>query len=250
MSFFAIFKKNFISKGGPEDAPIPKSLEGEIGYKFKNKALLREALTHPSIDHRISNERHNQRLEFLGDSVLGCIIAKWLFLKYPDVTEGDLSRKKSLLAHGKHLAELGKHISLHQYLMVGKSEKMSSGNFRPSVLEDAFEALIGAIYLDSDYRSVERIVLQWEETFCKTIENQSMGFNPKGQLQEFLQSLPDNPPISYRMIKQHGPDHRKKFEVEVLIASKKISTGKGNSKKKAEEVAAQSALLLLQQAKK
>ena len=229
---------------------MPKGLEEVIGYEFKNKALLREALTHPSIDHRVTNERHNQRLEFLGDSVLGCIIAKWLFLTFPDVTEGDLSRKKSLLAHGKHLAELGKHISLHQYLMVGKSEKMSSGNFRPSVLEDAFEALIGAIYLDSNYQSVERIVLQWEDTFCKTIDNESMSFNPKGQLQEYLQSLPDNPPISYRMVKQHGPDHRKQFEVEVLVASKKISTGRGNSKKKAEEVAAQSALLLLQQTKK
>ena len=129
MSFFAIFKKNFIGQLGTEGAPIPKGVEREIGYKFKNKALLREALTHPSLDCRISNERHNQRLEFLGDSVLGCIIAKWLFLKFPDVAEGDLSRKKSLLAHGKHLAELGKHISLHQYLMVGKSEKMKHAGY-------------------------------------------------------------------------------------------------------------------------
>ena len=247
MNIFGILGKKLNPKHFEQSFIGAQGLEEKIGYSFVNKDLLKEALTHPSLDHRVTNERHNQRLEFLGDSVLGCILAKWLFQKFPGVTEGDLSRKKSLLAHGKQLAVLGENLAIQKYLMVGKSEKMNSGNIRPSVLEDAFEALIGAIYLDSNYQKVEEIVMQWEDSFCKTLEDKSLSFNPKGQLQEFLQSLPGNPKISYRTVRQTGPDHCKEFEVEVIIGSKKISTGKGKSKKTAEEDAAQSALLSVQE---
>jgi len=249
MNIFGILGKKINPNRFKQSVNGAKELEEKIGYIFLNKDLLREALTHPSLDHRVTNERHNQRLEFLGDSVLGCIFAKWLFQKFPGVTEGDLSRKKSLLANGKQLAALGENLTIQKYLMVGKSENMNSGNFRPSVLEDAFEALIGAIYLDSNYQKVEKVVMQWEDSFCKTLEDKSQSFNPKGQLQEFLQSLPDNPQISYRLVGQTGPDHRKEFEVQVIVGSKKISTGKGKSKKTAEEDAARSALLAIQQIK-
>lgn len=220
-------------------------LQGQIGYRFQNLGLLREALTHPSFDSRKTMHRHNQRLEFLGDSVVGCILAKWLFEKFPDLPEGELSQKKSLLARGHSLAAIARQISLQDYLIIGKSEKLSRGNLRQAVLEDAFEALIGAIYLDSDYPTVERIMLKWENLFLATLKNSSADFNPKGKLQEFLQSQSNTPRVSYHLIGQSGPDHKKEFQVEIRINGEVISRGSGPSKKKAEEVAAKAALDIL-----
>ena len=220
-------------------------LQKQIGYKFKQPNLLQEALTHPSFTSQKSKNRNNQRLEFLGDSVVGCILAKWLFEKFPDLPEGELSQKKSLLARGHSLAAIARQISLQDYLIIGKSEKLSRGNLRQAVLEDAFEALIGAIYLDSDYPTVERIMLKWENLFLATLKNSSADFNPKGKLQEFLQSQSNTPRVSYHLIGQSGPDHKKEFQVEIRINGEVISRGSGPSKKKAEEVAAKAALDIL-----
>ena len=217
-------------------------LEEKIGYHFRNNSLLEEALTHPSLDTRKTGLRNNQRLEFLGDSVVGCVLAKWLFRKFPDLSEGELSRKKSLLARGRNLAQIARKLNLQNHLIVGKSESKSSGNLRQAVLEDALEALIGAIYLDSNYSTTERIILKWEEAFQSTLKEEANSFNPKGKLQEFLQSQPDNPKITYKVIKQSGPDHKKQFMVEVIIGGTSVSTGSGKSKKLAEEQAALSAV--------
>ncbi|MEL0099694.1 MAG: ribonuclease III [Opitutae bacterium] len=230
--------------------PSPKDgefsvLENQVGYHFKQVSLLREALTHPSFDSRKSRLRNNQRLEFLGDSVVGCILAKWLFHRFPDLPEGDLSRKKSLLARGHNLAVVARKINLQDHLIIGKSERLSKGNLRQSVLEDAFEALIGAIYLDSDYATTERVMLKWESLFLSTLKDKNSDFNPKGKLQEFLQAQPESPKVSYHLIKQSGPDHRKEFKVELRINGTPISTGLGQSKKKAEEEAAQAAIKAL-----
>ncbi len=226
------------------------TLQKQIGYKFKQPNLLQEALTHPSFTSQKSKNRNNQRLEFLGDSVVGCILAKWLFKEFPDLPEGDLSRKKSLLARGNNLAAIAHKINLHEHLIIGKSEEISQGNLRQSVLEDAFEALMGAIYLDSDYQSVEAVMLKWENFFRATLKDKSSSFNPKGKLQEFLQSQPHNPKVSYHLIKQSGPDHKKKFQVEVRINGQALSTGTGHSKKTAEEQAARAALDMLSPVKK
>jgi ribonuclease-3 len=240
-SLRSAIKPGIPTKKGGEFA----QLEARIGYHFKEVSLLREALTHPSFDLRTTRLRNNQRLEFLGDSVIGCILAKWLFHKFPEIPEGDLSRKKSLLARGHNLAAVAREIELQEHLIIGKSERMSKGNLRQSVLEDAFEALIGAIYLDSDYDTVERILLKWEGFFLSTLKNKSSGFNPKGKLQEFCQSQADSPRVSYHLINQSGPDHRKTFEVEVRINGNPVSIGTGKSKKKAEEEAAQAAIKAL-----
>ena len=217
-------------------------LEEKIGYHFKNNSLLKESLTHPSLDTRKTGLRNNQRLEFLGDSVVGCVLAKWLFQKFPDLSEGELSRKKSLLARGKTLAQIARTLNLQNHLIVGKSESKSSGYLRQAVLEDALEALIGAIYLDSNYSTTERIILKWEEDFQSTLKEEANNFNPKGKLQEFLQSQPDTPIVAYQVIKQSGPDHNKQFKVEVTINGNPVSTGSGKSKKMAEEQAALSAM--------
>ena len=222
------------------DSFIP--LENALGYSFRNKELLREALTHPSFDTRKKDHRHNQRLEFLGDSLVGCVLANWLFQKYPEKTEGELSRFKSMLARGDNLATVARKINLNEYLIIGKSERQSKGNLRQSVLEDAFEALIGAIYLDSDYFTIEKVMLQWEPVFIEAIEQKSSSFNPKGQLQEYLQSKSKNPKISYHLIKQSGPDHQREFLIEIQADGQTIAEGLGKSKKNAEEKAAKVAL--------
>ena len=222
-------------------------LEKKIGYHFKNYNLLKEALTHPSLDTRKTGLRNNQRLEFLGDSVIGVVLAKWLFQKFPDLSEGELSRKKSLLARGKNLAQIALRLNLQEHLIVGKSESKNNGHLRQAVLEDALEALLGAIYLDSNYSTTERIILKWEKAFQSTLKDEANNFNPKGKLQELMQSQPDNPRVSYKVINQTGPDHRKQFKVEVIINGKPVSTGSGKSKKMAEEEAALSAVKKLQQ---
>jgi ribonuclease-3 len=220
-------------------------LEQIVGYKFNDRSLLLEALTHPSFDTSKSGNRNNQRMEFLGDSILGCVLANWLFKQFPDLTEGELSKRKSLLARGYNLATVARKINLQDYLIIGKSEQISKGNLRQSVLEDAFEALIGAIFLDSDYLTAEKAILRWQDLFISAIRDTGSEFNPKGKLQEFLQSQPDCPKVSYRLVKQSGPDHQKRFQIEVRVNGETISTGEGPSKKKAEEQAAESALKML-----
>jgi ribonuclease-3 len=220
-------------------------LEQIVGYKFKDRSLLVEALTHPSFDTSKSGNRNNQRMEFLGDSVLGCVLANWLFKQFPDLPEGELSKRKSLLARGYNLAAIARRINLQDFLIIGKSEQISKGNLRQSVLEDAFEALIGAIFLDSDYLTAEKVILKWQELFISAIRDTSSEFNPKGKLQEFFQSQQDCPKVSYHLVKQTGPDHQKRFQIEVRVNGESISTGEGPSKKKAEEQAAKSAIEML-----
>lgn len=224
-------------------------LEQTIGYEFKNPDLLIEALTHPSFDTSKSGSRNNQRMEFLGDSVLGCVLANWLFKTFPDLPEGELSKRKSLLARGVNLAVIARKINLQDYLIIGKSERISKGNLRQSVLEDAFEALIGAIFLDSDYLTAEKAILNWQDLFIAAIKDTGSDFNPKGKLQELLQSQLDCPKVSYHLMKQSGPDHQKKFQIEVRVNGETIATGEGPSKKMAEEQAAKSALKIISPSK-
>ena len=206
------------------------SLESTLGYSFRNKGLLREALTHPSFDTRKKDHRHNQRLEFLGDSLVGCVLANWLFQKFPEKTEGELSRFKSLLARGHNLATVARKINLNEYLIIGKSERQSKGNFRQSVLEDAFEALIGAIYLDSDYFTIEKVMLQWEPIFIEALEEKSSNFNPKGQLQEYLQSKSKSQ--NFLSCNQTiGSGSPEEFFIEIHVDGQPIAEGHGKSKK-------------------
>jgi ribonuclease-3 len=242
MSLFKVFRSALSKPSHLSFSKDCHGLETTIGYQFSDPSLLREALTHPSFDSRKSGCRHNQRLEFLGDSVVGCVLAKWLYKRFPDAKEGELSRKKSLLVRGNSLSSIARAINLQEFLILGKSEHISHGNLRPSVLEDAFEALIGAIYLDSDYPTVERTMQQWENLFLSTLKEKSTQFNPKGKLQEVLQSRPSPFQLSYQLVKQTGPDHKKTFHVDLRINGNVFSSGSGKSKKKAEEQAALAAL--------
>src|SRR5688500_6316101 len=165
-------------------------LEERIQYKFRNSLLLAEALTHPSLGHE--TQRHhfdNQRLEFLGDAVLQLIFTEFLFDQYPDFTEGHLTKLRAQLVSREGLKMLALEIDLGKYLMMGRGEEASGGRERSSALADAYEALIGAMYLDSDYVTVRRIVLTEARSFLEGLQVETVETNPKGRLQEILQSI-------------------------------------------------------------
>lgn len=220
-----------------------KDLEMKIGYKFNNKDYLMEALTHSSF----ANERHknlncNERLEFLGDAVLSIISADFLFHKYPDMPEGQLSKLRSSLVCTHSLSKFAREIHLGDYLFLGKGETNTGGADRPSILENAFEALIAAIYLDGGMKCAEQFVLSF---LTKAVENHDVSFKDyKTILQEIIQQNPSEN-VNYVLVGESGPDHDKVFEVEVHLNSNVIGKGKGKSKKSAEQAAAKEALDLM-----
>lgn len=220
-----------------------KDLEMKIGYKFNNKDYLMEALTHSSF----ANERHknlncNERLEFLGDAVLSIISADFLFHKYPDMPEGQLSKLRSSLVCTDSLSKFAREIHLGDYLFLGKGETNTGGADRPSILENAFEALIAAIYLDGGKKCAEQFVLSF---LTKAVENHDVSFKDyKTMLQEIVQQNPSEN-VNYILVGESGPDHDKVFEVEVHLNSNVIGKGKGKSKKSAEQAAAKEALDLM-----
>lgn len=220
-----------------------KDLEMKIGYKFNNKDYLMEALTHSSF----ANERHknlncNERLEFLGDAVLSIISADFLFHQYPDMPEGQLSKLRSSLVCTDSLSKFAREIHLGDYLFLGKGETNTGGADRPSILENAFEALIAAIYLDGGMKCAEQFVLSF---LTKAVENHDVSFKDyKTMLQEIIQQNPSEN-VNYILVGESGPDHDKVFEVEVHLNSNVIGKGKGKSKKSAEQAAAKEALDLM-----
>ncbi len=220
-----------------------KNLESEIGYKFNNKEYLMEALTHSSF----ANERHknikcNERMEFLGDAVLSIISAEFLYEKYPDMPEGELSKLRSSLVCTDSLSGFARQISLGSYLFLGKGEINTGGADRPSILENAFEALIAAIYLDGGMDNAKKFVLSF---LSKAVENHTIKFKDyKTILQEIVQQNPDEN-VNYVLVGESGPDHDKTFEIEVHLNSNVIGRGKGRSKKSAEQAAAKEALDLM-----
>lgn len=219
-----------------------EKIESLLGYSFASRTLLVEALTHPSFQGLHPECKHNQRLEFLGDSVLGSVISSWLYRQFENHDEGKLSRKKALLARGKLLGEIGRDLNLGSFLRVAKSEEDEHGRLRNSALEDALEAVIGAVFLDGGYEAVSALILRWEDKFLHAIASDHGTFNPKGRLQEFVQSEFKGSKIFYKLAKQSGPDHRREFIVDLYLEKEKISSGIGMSKKAAEENAAVEAI--------
>ena len=217
-------------------------LEEQLGYTFQDKEMLSCALTHPSYSKEASQTQHNQRLEFLGDAVLGLVLAELLFSQFHGEREGVLTRYRSMLVKGEQLCELARELSLGQYLLLGDSEESQGGRERASILEDAFEAIIGAIYLDGGLQAAQETINQLYGPLCYRIESQLSKHNPKGKLQEHFQAQLGNDSISYRLIEESGPDHMKEFTVEVWVDGICMGKGVGNSKKSAEEEAARTAL--------
>ncbi len=222
------------------------SLEERIGYAFKDKDLLSVALTHPSFSKENTGQDHNQRLEFLGDAVLGLVLAEQLFTEFENQREGVLTRYRSMLIKGEQLCRLARELDLGQYLRIGDAEDSQGGRERASILEDAFEAVIGAIYLDGGLPAAQASIRKIFGSLDKRIEERLHHHNPKGKLQELFQPELGNDSIRYELIEAIGPDHLKKFTVEVWVGGKCMGTGTGNSKKIAEEKAARAALGTLQ----
>ena len=211
-------------------------LEAVIGYKFKNQRLLAHAMTHSSF----ANERHwdktkcNERLEFLGDAVLELLSSEFLFKNYPTMPEGEMTKLRASLVCEPTLAFCAEDISLGDYLLLGKGEDQTGGRKRPSVVSDAMEAMIGAIYLDGGLANAKEFVHRF---ILNDIEHKQLFYDSKTILQEIVQAEYKDS-LVYEMVKEDGPDHNKTFEVCVKIGGRVIGRGTGRTKKSAEQVAA------------
>ena len=217
-------------------------LERHIGYKFRNSLLLAEALTHPSLSfERKTFHFDNQRLEFLGDAVLQLVVTQHLYRLFPTFSEGQLTKLRSRLVSRDGLKKHAVTLGLGRYLMLGRGEEASQGRERASTLADAFEALAGAMYLDSDLEMVRRFFLRVASQDLAALTREPAEHNPKGELQEILQSISPQCP-AYEVISETGPDHLKDFTCRVLWEGKDLGRGSGHSKKQAEINAAADAL--------
>jgi len=212
------------------------ALSRQLGHVFAQPQLLQRALT-----HRSYAPEHNERLEFLGDSVLGCVIAKHLYDSYPQLSEGELSRLRSNLVREDTLAALAQQLELGSHLRLGEGERKSGGCRRPSILADAVEALFGAVLLDGGFIAAEKVVLGLFVPYLAKTDVQTLGKDAKTLLQEYLQGK-RIPLPTYSVIATQGLAHEQSFEVECAIPSLKIATrGTGSSRRNAEQQAAQAA---------
>ena len=220
-----------------------EGLERKLNYRFRDRGLLSEALNHSSYanEHRNAHVSSNERLEFLGDSVLGFVTAEFLFLEHPDMPEGDLTRIRAALVCEQSLYEVAKKLELGKYLKLGRGEEAGGGRHRTSILADATEAVFAAVYLDGGITEasalIHRVLLDVERE--EAVEERRR--DHKTALQELVQRRA-NQELSYRMAGEQGPDHNKTFVAEVLLNGELVGSGTGHSKKEAEQAAAAAAL--------
>lgn len=251
-------RSSFISKSGnvqnpdfegdnyPEETEISekmKSCEQKIAYIFKNKQLLLSALKHRSY-LAISNEERfmsNERMEFLGDAVLDLVTTEYLYAKYPTKSEGELSKMKSILVSRKVLARAAEKLDLGNFVLINYGEEKSGGRKRQSILANTFESVLGAIYLDAGYERAEQYVIDYMLNESRKYLNHISLQNYKSNLLEYAQSKGWGIP-EYHILSEEGPDHEKEFTIGVSVAGKHISSGKGPSKKRAEQSAARIAI--------
>lgn len=218
------------------------TLEEKIEYTFKNKELLKEALTHSSYANEGGARYNNERMEFLGDSVLSIVSTEYLYKRFPDMPEGKLSKLRSSLVCTSSLSNFARELDLGSYLYLGKGERNSGGADRDSILENAFEALIAAIYLDGGIEPAKKHILRF---LARDVETEHVSFKDyKTTLQEIIQQNPDER-LNYVLVDEFGPDHDKTFVVEIHLNSNVVATGKGRSKKQAEQEAAKEVLKLM-----
>ena len=217
-----------------------KTLENKLGYKFKNKKLITEALTHKSYKQPYDNER----LEFLGDAVLDLIVGEYLYRKFPKSNEGSLSKIRASLVNEKGFDKLAKYIDLGSYIYLSNAEENNGGRQKPSLLSNAFEAIIGAIYLESGLEVTNKIAIELIEKNHKEISLDSLFSDFKTTLQELTQARFGLTPI-YSVVATRGPDHLKEFEVAVIIENKEYARAIGKSKKIAQQEAAKIAINIL-----
>ena len=217
-----------------------EELEKKLGYTFQNQALLSEALNHSSYanEHRSKGEQSNERLEFLGDSVLGFVTAEFLFELHRDLPEGDLTRQRAALVCEQSLYEVAKMLDLGKYLKLGKGEDAGGGRTRPSILADATEAMLAAVYLDGGFDAARGVV----QNFILNKEREkAVDRDYKTSLQEHVQRTPGKN-VTYRLVEEIGPDHDRVFVMEAAVDGKVMGQGRGRTKKEAEQLAAKAAL--------
>lgn len=220
-------------------------LQNKIGYQFKNPALLNEALTHSSYanEHKSQHIKYNERLEFLGDSVLSIVVSDYIYKNCPELPEGELTKLRATLVCEKSLYEFAKKIDLGKYLILSKGERNNGGTDRPSIISDAFEALIAAIYIDGGIAPASKHILNFVIPAIKNSKKKKIN-DYKTTLQEIIQKNPGEK-LEYVLVRESGPDHNKHFVVEVHLNSNVIGKGGGRSKKEAEQQAAREALELM-----
>ncbi len=222
-----------------------KELEEKIGYKFKNEKLLLLALTHSSYANEIKDKSlSNERLEFLGDSVLGIITGEYLFNQYKQFPEGELTKMRAALVCEQSLLLYSKKLGIADFVRLGKGEEQTGGRERPALLADAFEALLAALYLDGELKAVKKFFEPYLEEFAPLAVKGMTFKDYKTILQEVVQKKPGEL-VEYVIISEQGPDHNKVFVAQVHLNNKILGTGEGKSKKDAEQEAAKVALELL-----
>lgn len=220
-----------------------EKLEEKLGYTFQNRALLENALTHSSYanENKHTGAQSNERLEFLGDSVLGMVTADYLYRVHPDLPEGDLTRTRAALVCEGSLVEVAQQLELGTYLKLGKGEDAGGGRERPSIVADAVEAVLAAVYLDGGIGSARKII----QRFILDREEEKSGSRDyKTALQELVQRE-SGQVLAYRLVGSTGPDHAKRFQVEVELNGAPAGAGEGRSKKEAEQMAAKAAIAKL-----
>lgn len=221
-----------------EQAAKLERCQRRIGYQFKDQSLLLEALTHASgAAHRLAS---NERLEFLGDSILGLVVCEWLYEEYPEYSEGDLTKIKSAVVSRRSCGQIARAMGLEECLIVGKGV-VRNRNFPRSLVSDVFESIVAAIYLDSDFTKVRELLRNWlADELQETVTDRGSG-NYKSILQQYAQKeLSDTP--SYRLISEAGPDHSKTFRVAARVGDRQFPAAWGRNKKEAEQHAAANAL--------
>lgn len=217
-----------------------RELEEKLGYRFENIGLLEHAMTHSSYanEHRSAGITSNERLEFLGDSVLGMVVAEYLYATHPDMPEGELTRTRAALVCENSLYEVARALNLGRYLRLGKGEDAGGGRSRPSILADATEATLAAVYLDGGIESVIPIIRTY---ILDKEQEKAVDRDYKTALQELVQRHPGQA-VSYRLVEETGPDHARVFVMEVSVGGRPVGVGRGRSKKEAEQMSAKAAL--------
>jgi len=221
-----------------------KSLEEKLGYTFENSALLENALTHSSCANESRGKLlSNERLEFLGDSILGMVVADHLYRNHPELPEGELTRTRAALVCEESLVEVARELNLGEYLRLGKGEEAGGGRQRPSIQADAVEAVLAAIYLDGGIGSARKMIQKY--ILSREIEGITKPRDYKTALQELVQRE-NGQVLCYCLVGESGPDHNKRFFVEVQLNGTSVGKGEGRSKKEAEQMAAKAAMAALQ----
>lgn len=218
----------------------------KIGYQFRNIVLYRKAMTHSSYanEHRERHLQHNERLEFLGDSVLGFVTADYLFCQYPELPEGELTKLRAAVVCEQALYEVAMELGIDREIRLGHGEETGGGRQRPSILADATEALLGAIYLDGGIEPARKFVLDFVPRKAEEARRGGAFKDYKTMLQEIVQKSKQET-LEYRLAGASGPDHDKQFTMELLLNSNVFASGTGRSKKEAEQMAAKQALELM-----